>query len=347
MAERVVSFAGLEVVAGLTWSLRGAKADKIQGGSTITRLRRHISTPHLSYQLVWADRITSSADARVAGCGALSQAIARILPQDLANQTVLVAVSDEDQQLHTAFLLAASKPVLWPEALFESAEGLVVHLVQTLAEGEADALFASPALLRALSPRIPSVEIPDAGVAGAGLPVFTKVRNWLRPAATMTAVLGGAFVLVSYVAPVVGNMLFPAPVTVAKPKATPMLPDAERLQKSCLAAFEANWPSVPGWTMTAYGCDPDDGPGRAKAWKELTLDPGHDNIVATHVAQMMFKNWPHPVEYSTYTINTHVPLDIAWVKEPPILPGKPVTSNSLLHDARGMSGSPIHGGLAI
>ena len=186
---RIVEYCGIRTIAGLTWDLLSPYVDPSTGTAQrlYGQLARAMAAPPAAV-LLWGDRRAVLSDRNMRGLPALSQTVAGLMSEHLAERVVLVAIAEPDAQLYTAFVLAAGKPVLGAEKLLDDAAQLRAAVGEIVVNGGIDVIAASPALAGLEGLGLPRIDVSQTDLDPRALPVAVAGQAPLRSAAT----LGGA-----------------------------------------------------------------------------------------------------------------------------------------------------------
>lgn len=320
-AQRFV-YNGTEYVAGIEWKLKNASSAEMSWKDWLKQLKPEKQD---GYALHWDTRIATTNDRTLLGLGAMAQAVSFGLTEELRGLNVLVALSDDAGSILAAFVLAAGRPVLGRESLFDTRQALVTHCVSLLEEGEIDVLYC----LEDLKPDFPDsancVTVQAVEADTRKLSPFKKAQ--LANPVLVAATLGAALLFA-------GFQYGPSLIALApsSPKTVPMervVPDWTRFAAECSDALNTRWPSIPGWTVTTTGCSPPTLFGQGKAYKTFTIVAGHNETIATRIAQVIYAHWPRPVIVNGSTITIEEPLAMHWQKSKAV--ATPVTALDFQH----------------
>jgi hypothetical protein len=308
---RIVEYCGIRTIAGLTWDLLSPYVDPSTG--TAQRLygqfTRALVAPPAAV-LLWGDRRAALSDRKMRGYPALSQVVAELLPGDLAERVVLIALAEPDAQLYTTFVLAAGKPVLGEERLLPDAATLRAAVGEIAAMGGIDVLAASPAVDGLEGLGLSRVDLAQTDLDPRTLPVALAGRAPLRSAAGLAGAIATLAIASLFIAGDVKALL-------VAPKAAETIipvqvPNWDAFISGCLAVHAEEWPSVPGWRSVSRGCRLS-GPGLpATAWRSFQLEGGRNLIISQRVAEMMYKTWPHRVSIEDSTLSTETDIALTW-----------------------------------
>lgn len=320
-AQRFV-YQGTEYVIGIEWKLKNASS---AGMSWQERLKQLRPEKQDGYALHWDSRIATTNDRTLLGLGAMAQAVAFGLTEELRGLNVLVALSNDAGDALAAFVLTSGRPVLGREVLFDSRQALVAHCVGLLEEGEIDLLYCPEDLHPDFPDSTNCAPLRSVEADTRKLSPFKKAQlaSPLLIAATLGAV--ALFAGLQY-GP---DLMALAPTT---KKVIPMervVPDWARFAADCSGALNTRWPAIPGWTVATTGCSAPTLFGKGKAYKTFTIVAGHNETIATRIAQVIYAHWPRPVIVNGSTLTIEEPLAMHWVKAKTA--GKPMAALDFQH----------------
>ena len=308
---RIVEYCGIRTIAGLTWDLLSPYVDPSTGTTQrlYGQLARAMAAPPAAV-LLWGDRRAVLSDRNMRGLPALSQTVAGLMPEDLAERVVLVAIAEPDAELYTAFVLAAGKPVLGAEKLLDDAAQLRAAVGEIVVNGGIDVIAASPALAGLEGLGLPRIDVSQTDLDPRALPVAVAGQAPLRSAATLGGAVAALAITASLFAGDVKALLVP-PDTAEK-IIPAQVPDWDEFIAGCLAAHAEEWPSVPGWLPSSRGCRVV-GPGLpAAAWRTFQLDGQRNLIISQRVAEMMYRSWPHRMSITDSVLSTETDIALTW-----------------------------------
>lgn len=321
MQARLISFEGQSAVAGLTWGAGGdfGSASRLRFGKRGQGF------------VTWARRRAETDQADCLGQVPLAYLIGQLITGAEGVSIALLELSDGS---YWAGEFKGGIIVLEGEHIFVDAQSGLEWAAARKASQLADALFVQSSF-------VGQARATDAGLEPQELAPLPKVDSLpeaprvvgFRVVSRKAQLIGGA-AIVGLVITVLGvGQLFEY---LSAPKASELeRPPEVKLQgwavdnaafaQACRAALDQDWPGVPGWELTAFGCAlpgvprPVGAVADGIAWREygrgaaFAAIPG-SGVTSARMAALMYSDWPHVVQIVEGRILAGIPVSVSWGK---------------------------------
>jgi hypothetical protein len=277
---RVVTYQGIESVAGLSWRPKAQ--------------RQFWQSPPVAAD--WADRSATIPDGeRLIGKASLLSLLVGSVFENALRGTVLFAYSDESQSAYFAVVVVGGKPALGTEQLFQSEAELKEFLTRECSSGQIERLATTADLAAEVHTHIEVVEfdVPSEDFEPVRIDGKVRKQNQNRGLIIGSVVVGG---LALFAGAGWFWLSHQKPKDEDIPKIA-MIVDRTTFSESCLEAFNDEWPLSPGWELTQEGCatremkDPallGFSGADAVAYREYQLRRGYNQSVARKAAEAVY-----------------------------------------------------------